>query len=74
MKKIVIACLGFACMFGFSTDANAFWWKSNSVKCKATNTFSIGYAGVELQFEESWEGTKTVCKSGDGWCWSSSCS
>jgi len=74
MKKVILSLgLCFFLTLGFALDANAWWWKKHSVTCTATNTITISIAGQSIEFNESWEGTKDVCRSGNDWCLSSSC-
>lgn len=73
MKKIFALAFGLAMTLGFAQDANAWWWKSVQVDCVAKLTTKIGEGPVEVTFEETWNGTKGVCRDGDEWCWSTSC-
>lgn len=74
MKKPLIAVLGLAVSSGFVQDANALWWKSTTVECKARMKIKLGIGDLEVSFEETWTGQKSVCRDGNEWCWGSSCS
>ncbi len=70
MKKKFALVFGLALTLGFSQDANAWWWKSETQKCTVTETFSL----IGWEWSESYEGTRTKCIDGDEWCLSQRCS
>lgn len=71
--KILSLSLGLS-LLGIS-NSYAFWWTPQERDCTATLTYTLGLEeGVEVEFSETWQGTKRVCKDGDSWCWSSDCS
>ena len=74
MKKVFVIVFGLAMTMGFYQDANAWWWRKTSVKCDAKTILKIGEGPIEITFEQSWEGVKSICRSGENWCWSSDCS
>ena len=69
--KILTLFLGFS-LFGIS-NSYAFFWTPQERDCTATLTYTIEIAGVEVEFTETWEGTKQVCKDGNSFCWASDC-
>lgn len=74
MKKVFVFAFGLVMTLGFAQDANAWWWRSVKVECQAKLTTEIGDGPAEVTFEETWTGEKSVCRDGEEWCWSSSCS
>lgn len=58
MKKSLIAVLGLAVSYGSVQDANALWWKSTTVECKARMKIKLGNGDLEVSFEDTWTGQK----------------
>ena len=70
MKKVFVFAFGLAMTIGFSQDANAWWWRKETITCTVTESFNL----VVYEWSQSYEGTKDVCKDGDSWCFTSYCS
>ena len=70
MKKIFVLAFGLVMTLGFAQDANAWWWRSQTLTCTVTETVSF------LWWEESgtYPGTFSKCIDGDEWCLPQRCS
>lgn len=64
MKKVFALVFGLAMTIGFTQDANAWWWKSQTLTCTITETISVGF------YEETatYPGTFSKCVDGSDWC------
>lgn len=73
MKLFKVLFFGFALSVLSVTNSFAFWWTPQERDCTATLTYTVEIEGVEIEFTETWNGTKKVCKDGDSFCWASDC-
>lgn len=71
MKKIM--SVTFALVLLGSIEANAWWWKKQTVKCTSSTELKVTLGPFEVTIGESYETTKTICKSGENWCTTGFC-
>ncbi|GHB37843.1 hypothetical protein [Mongoliitalea lutea] len=71
MKKIM--SVTFALVLLGSIDANAWWWKGQTIECTASYKIKASLGPVEVEIGDEWIGTKTQCVSGDSWCFTGVC-